>query len=85
LENGWPFFGPLWKSLALFWTRFGPLAKSRSGNPVVEDTCERYKITRQCHFLFSVVFFFRKPDVNHSQTSIRLSATMSFSLAVIVY
>jgi len=28
-----PFLGPLYWSLALFWTRFGPLVKSRSGNP----------------------------------------------------
>jgi len=32
-KNGWPFFGPLSWNLALVWTRFGPLAKSRSGHP----------------------------------------------------
>ena len=32
-KNGWPFFGPLCYNLALFWTRFGPLIKSRSGSP----------------------------------------------------
>jgi len=26
-KNGWPFFGSLSWHLALFWTRFGPLAK----------------------------------------------------------
>ena len=36
-KNGWLFFGPLWKSLAIFWTRFGPLAKSRSGNPGCDE------------------------------------------------
>ena len=33
-KNGWPYFGPLSQNLPLFWTRFGPLAKSRPGNPV---------------------------------------------------
>ena len=28
-----PFFDPLSYNLVLFWTRFGPLAKSESGNP----------------------------------------------------
>ena len=39
-KNGWPFFWPLFLAfgsfLAHFWTRFGLLAKSRSGNPAVE-------------------------------------------------
>ena len=31
-KDSWPFFGPLSQNLALFWARFGPLAKRRSGN-----------------------------------------------------
>ena len=44
-KNGWPFFwsrvlefGPC---LALFSTRFGPLAKNRSGNPARNGTTDR--------------------------------------------
>jgi len=32
-KNGWPFFWPLVIEFGSFWTRFGPLEKSRSGNP----------------------------------------------------
>jgi len=37
-QNGWPFPWPpcirIWLFFGSFWTRFGPLAKSRSGNLV---------------------------------------------------
>ena len=40
-KNDWPFFWPLVLAigsfLALFWTRFDPLAKRRSGNTAVSD------------------------------------------------
>jgi len=52
-KNSWPYFWPLvskfGSSLAIFWARFDPLAKSRSGNPVlISRLLERKSEKRDC-------------------------------------
>jgi len=52
-KNSWPYFWPLVSKfgsfLAIFWARFDPFAKSRSGNPVlINRLLERKSKKRDC-------------------------------------